>query len=130
MAFVPIAVASTLGIYALTQAQANITAKQQYKNTVIGGDRSQWSTNYTPGEGPERLSPAQIAELYTNAEKLRQKNVNKATLPLNAIDNINTAIHDHFTKTKIRRKDVPTIPGVTKVLPYTTIGLNNNPSQF
>ncbi len=129
MAFVPLIAAAGIAAYSVNQAQSSLDAKNLWKNTVNGVNQN--SSN--AGSTAVPYSPYNLANLTSRMPPKGPEDwegQNKHPLPLNSIDNINVKIQEINSRTKIRRKSVPTIPGVTKDLPYTTFGMANNPSKF
>ena len=128
MAFVPLLAAAGIATYSVGMVQSNLDAKNLWKNTVNGINRN------GPNAGPAPDVNRPFDRYYANGGNFKGpedwEGQNKHPLALNAIDNINVKIQEINSRTKIRRKSVPTIPGVTKDLPYTTFGMVNNPSKF
>lgn len=139
-AVIPLVMAGGLGVYTVQKAQANMTAKNVYKNNVKG-------YNAAPSNLPGDPDNARLTVPGKKKKKQRWNNPNgdtpstsgdippsmmqdRHTLPLNTVDMINTRIQELNTRSKYVRKSVPAIPGITKDLPYSTFGLKNNPSTF
>lgn len=144
-AVIPLVMAGGLGVYTVQKAQANMTAKNVYKNNVKGYNAA---PSNLPGD-PDNARLAVPGKKKKNGKnkidgsKWMDPNVpptsadippsmmqDRHTLPLNTVDMINTRVQELNTRSKYVRKSVPAIPGITKDLPYSTFGLKNNPSTF
>lgn len=134
MAFVPLIAAAGIAAYSVGMVQSNLDAKNLWKNTVNGinnnsnGSKSAHTPWYGVKPPPGTFAGTPYGGPLRGPEDWEAQS--KHPLPLNAIDNINVKIQEFNSQTKIKRKSVPTIPGVTKDLPYTTFGMANNPSKF
>ncbi len=131
---IPLALAGGLGLYAVQKAQANMTARNVYKNNVRGHNSDNLpldiSGNRLDVPNPKKMKWSTGDEPSSSADIPPGLVQNRHTLPLNTTDMINTRIQELNTRSQFVRKSVPAIPGITKDLPYTTFGLINNPSEF
>lgn len=127
-AVIPLALAGGLGVYAVQKAQANMTAKNVYKNNVQGYNND----NLPLDVGGHRLVKSKKGKTSatSSADIPSSLKQGRHALPLNTTDMINTRIQELDTRSQYVRKSVPAIPGITKDLPYSTFGLINNPSKF
>lgn len=104
--------------YVATRAQVSLDARNIKKNTVNG-----WQDSPESGNGINPMGAALRKEM-----RKREKKAQSMALPLSTLDEFMVRINEFDTNSKIKRRRVPTIPGLTRSQPFTS-PLPNNPNS-
>lgn len=106
--------------YVASRAQASLTARNIQKNAV-NGSQGAGKGDWIDGRGNVLFTKDQL-------KAMQKKETQTMALPLSTLDELMVRADEFNTNSKMKRRRVPTIPGLTRSKPYTS-ALPNNPSQ-